>query len=149
VLTSLNQITGVDRTYADSSGTFIRLTLKPGTDPEKVISEARRVVEEQVEDRTAAPLYGNEAKQAMRQHWQYTGEAPAPSAGGETQVTDAQTGGYVGLVALLVALFLVLLGVLLWWRRDAWVWLRLRFATLGLMRRRKADEPFRSMGADC
>jgi hypothetical protein len=94
------------------------LTLRPGTDPEKVISEARRVVEERVEDRTTAPLYGTEAKQALRQKWQYTGQPAVLVATGEPQAGEARTSGHLGLVALLLALIAVVLGALLWWRRE-------------------------------
>jgi hypothetical protein len=117
VLTSLNQIYGVDHSYADSSGTLIRLTLLPGTDPEKVITEARRVVEEQVEDRTAAPLYGDTAKQALRGQWPYEGQVAQPTPAGETRATEVHPSGHLGLVALLLALIVVVLAALAWWRR--------------------------------
>jgi hypothetical protein len=83
-----------------------------------VISEARRVVEERVEDRTASPLYGTDAKQALRQQWQYKGQVAAPQSTGAPQVGEARTSGHLGLVALLLALIAVVLGALLWWRRD-------------------------------
>jgi hypothetical protein len=116
VLTSLNQIYGVDHSYADSSGTFIRLTLRPGSDPEKVITEARRVVEEQVEDRTTVPLYGQGATQALRQQWKYEGQ-PAQPAADEARPTEVHASGHLGLAVLLLALMAVVFGLLVCWRR--------------------------------
>jgi hypothetical protein len=79
--------------------------------------EARRVVEEQVEDRTTMPLRGATATQALRGPWPYEGP-PAQPAPDEARPTVALATGHLGLVALLLALVAVVLGGLVWWRRQ-------------------------------
>jgi hypothetical protein len=115
VLTSLNLVSGVDHSYTNSSGTLIRLTLKPGADPEKVVSEARRVLERVVEDRTVYPVPPGEVPEALSGEWQdrdgaverVPADAPAPDA--------PPSGGY-GWLALLLALAVVFAALWMAWR---------------------------------
>jgi hypothetical protein len=115
VLTSLNLVPGVEHSYTDESSTLIRLSLKPGADREKVVAETRRVVERVVEDRTAAPLRGPDAARALQAFWQDESRA-AESAASEELATDEDAPGSSGVVALLLALALFILGLLVWWR---------------------------------
>jgi hypothetical protein len=81
-----------------------------------VITEARRVVEEQAEDRTTVPLRGATATQALRGPWPYE-SPPAQPATDEPRPIEAHAAANLGLVALLLALVAVVGGVLVWWRR--------------------------------
>jgi hypothetical protein len=73
----MEQVTGVEVSYAnqrgsaDESGDLIRLTLRPGADPEKVVRGVQRILNEEFGDRVAAPLTGAKAAEALQgQEWQ-------------------------------------------------------------------------------
>lgn len=118
MLTRLDLVVGVDRSYADPSGSFIRLSLKAGADPERVVSEARHALEQVAEDRTAVPLRGEEATRALGQEWHDEGRV-AERAAAEALVTEVYPPEGRGLLALLLALAVVVLGLLVWWRCRA------------------------------
>jgi hypothetical protein len=84
-----------------------------------VITEARRVIEEQVEDRTTVPLRGATATHVLRGPWPYEGQPaqPAQAAADGPRPTEVAATGHLGLMALLLALIAVVLGGLVWWRR--------------------------------
>jgi hypothetical protein len=125
VLTILNQVAGVEQSYADPSGIFLRLRLRPGANADRVAGEVRRVLEQQVEDRIAVPLGGESAPAALGQEWQDEGavtERAAAEARAEAeQAAAAQASERNWLLALLalLALAAVVVGLLVWWRRRA------------------------------
>jgi hypothetical protein len=113
VLARLDQIGGVDCSFANGSGTLIRLSLRPGADPAKVTGTVRRVLSEQLSDRVPVPLGGRVAAAALqREVWRDKSQF-AESAATEmgTSVRRAP--------ALPAALLLVCAAVglgLLWWQ---------------------------------
>ena len=70
MLSSLNQLTGVADSYTNESGTLIRLTLLPGTDPGRAATAASRILRAQTGDRIAVRLKGRAAATALRaEYW--------------------------------------------------------------------------------
>jgi hypothetical protein len=74
VLARLNQIEGVDTSFANGPGSLVGLTLRPGADPAKVVREAERALREEATERGtppprgagAAPLSARAAGAALR-----------------------------------------------------------------------------------
>jgi hypothetical protein len=122
VLIQINLIEGVEQSYADDTGTLLRLNLRPGADPQKVADRARRVLEQRVEDRTVVRLRGESAAVALRQEWHDRGRVALRAEAEEQAQSEAEQpaeGNWLlWLVWLLVLLALGLL-LLVWWRRRA------------------------------
>jgi len=113
VLARLDQIDGVESSYANESGTLIRLALRPNANLTRVTGAVRRVLSEQVEDRVAMQLSGQVAAVALqRQEWRdktKVAELAATEMG-----TSARRAPWL-LAVLLLGWVAVGLG-LLWWR---------------------------------
>jgi hypothetical protein len=115
VLVSLDQIDGVDSSYANESGTLIRLSLRPGADSAKVARAVQQVLKEQVEDRVSVQLGRSAAATALQQEeWRDQSQV--------AQLAVTEVGPSIGYApVLLAALFLVWaaigLGLLYWWHR--------------------------------
>ena len=118
MLARLGQIDGVEGSYANESGTLIRLSLRPGADPERVAAEARRILSEQVEDRTAVRLDGGEAGAALRREEWRDPRRVAQSLAAETQAAEVRTSEGNTPRGVLLALLLAGIAVVLWllWR---------------------------------
>jgi hypothetical protein len=70
VLARLDQIDGVKRSYTNRSGTLIRLSATPGTDPEAVAARAEAILTQEEEDRIAVRLSREAADEALaREEW--------------------------------------------------------------------------------
>jgi hypothetical protein len=68
VLARLDRIDGVERSYANRSGTLLRLSLSPSADPDRVAGEVPQVVGGK--NRTPTRLVGQELAQALeREEW--------------------------------------------------------------------------------
>jgi hypothetical protein len=146
VLTLLDQVAGVERSYADPSGTHLRLTLCVGADPERVAQETRRILLQQVEDRTAVRLSRPAALQALRREWQDQFRVAGRAAGGAWTEGGRASSGQAGvgpstgaggapageggtdqeppperpwLLALILALMALILAYLVWRGRRA------------------------------
>jgi len=113
VLARLDQIDGVESSYANESGTLIRLALRPNANLTRVTGAVRRVLSEQVEDRVTMQLSGQVAAVALqRQEWRdktKVAELAATEMG-----TSARRAPWL-LAVLLLGWVAVGLG-LLWWR---------------------------------
>jgi hypothetical protein len=113
VLAYTDQIDGVGSSFANESGTMIRLTLRPGADPRKVAGAVRRVLREQTEDLVPVPLGDGAAAAALqREEWRdksQIAELAAMETGTDVHRTPRM------LVALFLGWVAVGLG-LLWWR---------------------------------
>jgi len=114
VLARLGQIDGVEGSYANESGTLIRLSLRPGADPERVATEARRILSEQVEDRTAVRLDGAAAGAALRREEWRDQRRVAQGLAAETQAAEVRTSEGNRLRGVLLALLLAGIAVVLW-----------------------------------
>ena len=64
MLARLDRIDGVERSYADGTGTLLRLSVAASADPDKVASEAVGVLGE---ERTPSRLAGKELDEALAQ----------------------------------------------------------------------------------
>ena len=72
MLARLDQIDGVERSYANRSGTLIRLSVAPAADPERVAREVPEVLAD--EGRGASRLAGSELEQALEgEEWRHAG----------------------------------------------------------------------------
>jgi hypothetical protein len=113
VLARLDQIDGVESSYANGSGTLIRLALRPNANLTRVAGAVRRVLNEQVEDRVPVQLSGGVAAVAIqREEWhdkRQVAELAATEMG-----TSARRAPWL-LAVLLLGWLAVGLG-LLWWR---------------------------------
>jgi hypothetical protein len=110
VLARLDQIDGVDRSFVNRSGTLIRLSLRPGSDVEKVAEESARVLSEGDADRIPGRLAEGDAREALRaEEWR-----------DQAQVAELST-IEVRTLALRLSLALLLLGaavgLAVYWRR--------------------------------
>ena len=130
MLAQLSQISGVQGTFANGSGTLVQLALAPGADPGRVILEASRSLQAQVGDRVAVPLGAKDAAAALRtEEWQdentLAKSAGAKGSGGEgsgvpateTLPAASRSGRGVWLALLLVLGVAAALGLV--WRRRA------------------------------
>jgi hypothetical protein len=133
VLVQLQQIGGVQRTYSNPSGTYVRLDLHPGADPRKVAEQAQHIVRREVDDRTLVPTQGSSASEAQRHQWQDerqvsqaaaaetradpADDSPSDGALAESSQLSEAISGHTWLVALLVAVLAVVIGWLFWQRR--------------------------------
>jgi hypothetical protein len=124
VLARLGQIDGVENSYVNESGTLIRLSLRPGVDAERVATEVRRTLKEQVEDRTAVRLGGGEASAALRrEEWRderrVAASVAAEMQAAEMRAAEGQSSEESPLRGVLLALLLGGIAVVLWllWRR--------------------------------
>jgi hypothetical protein len=116
VLARLEQIDGVECSFADESGTLIRLSLRPGADPGKVAGAVRRVLSEQAGDYVPVPLDGGAAAAALqREEWRDKSQVAEFAA--TERGTSARRAPAV-LAALLLGCAAVGLG-LLWWRHRS------------------------------
>jgi hypothetical protein len=115
VLARLDQIDGVESSFANESGTLIRLSLRPGADPGKVAGAIRRVLSEQVRDRVPVPLGERAAAAALqREEWRDKSQVTEfPATEMDTSVRRAPA----VLAVLLLGFAAVGLG-LLWWRHQ-------------------------------
>jgi hypothetical protein len=109
----MDQINGVESSYLSESGTLIRLSLRPGTDPETVTRAVRRVMTEQVEDRVPVPL-GRPAAAAAFQQQEWRGKSQVAEFAAAEMGTSTR-GVPPVVVALLLGCTALGLG-LLWWR---------------------------------
>ena len=97
MLARLNQVNGVGSSYANESGSLIRVSLRPGADPARVAAEAGRVLREQAGDRVADRL-GERATTAALQKEQWrdasqVAENSAPAArAAQTQSSATPSG---------------------------------------------------------
>jgi hypothetical protein len=114
VLARLGQIDGVEGSYANESGTLIRLSLRPGADPERVAAEARRILSEQVEDRTAVRLEGGEASAALRREEWRDERRVAESVAAEMRPAEVQASEGGTPRGVLLALLLAGIAFVLW-----------------------------------
>jgi hypothetical protein len=125
VLARLNQLTGVEASFTNASGTLIRLSLQPGADPGRVAVEASRALRAQTRDYAGVRLGGGTAATALRaEDWQDAGQvAKGLTAGTRTdptqtdplQAAEAGPQECPGLLAVLLACAAV--GLWLLWRR--------------------------------
>lgn len=114
MLARLDQIDGVESSYANGSGTLIQLALRPGADPGKVAGAAQRVLSEQVEDRVTVQLRGRAAAAALqREEWRDKSQVAELAA---TEMATPGRGAPALLAVLLVGCTAVCLGLL--WRRH-------------------------------
>ncbi len=115
MLARLDQIDGVESSYANGSGTLIRLSLRPGADLRKVTGAARRVLSEEVVGLVPVQLAGGAAARALRQEEWRDKSRVAELAALEMATPAARA---PTLLAVLLLLACAALGVgLLWWRQ--------------------------------
>jgi hypothetical protein len=114
VLARLDQIDGVESSYANGSATMIRLSLRPGADPGKVARAVQRVLSEQVEDRVSVQLGGGVAAVALRrEEWRDKSQV-AEFAATETGTFPRRAPGLLAMLLLGCAA----VGLsLIWWHR--------------------------------
>jgi hypothetical protein len=62
----LDKVGGVERSFANYTGTLIRLSLRSGADPEKVAEEARRILGEETHEGSAIRLPTDESGHALQ-----------------------------------------------------------------------------------
>jgi hypothetical protein len=120
VLARLNQINGVEGSYANEPGSLVRVSLRPDADPGKVAGAVRQVLKTEGGERDpappgeeAAPLGERAAAEALRQEqWRDSSQVArqAAEAARETSLNR--------LLALLLAGAVVLLAVLCWRSRG-------------------------------
>jgi hypothetical protein len=113
LLARLDQINGVESSFANGSGTLIRLSLRPGANPESIAREVRRVLTEQVEDRTPVQLGPKAIATALQQEeWRDKTQVA------ELARTERETSAYLGPAiwgAVLLSCTALGLGFV-WWR---------------------------------
>jgi hypothetical protein len=130
VLAHLDQIDGVEGSFANESGTLILLALQPTADAGKVAGAVRRVLTQQVRDRVPVRVGGGAAVHALEgQEWRDKSQvvkSVARSLAGsfEPVVQNATTKmpgpvsrAPTGLALLLLVCLAVGLGLLWWWHR--------------------------------
>jgi hypothetical protein len=112
VLARLNQIDGVESTDASlgiEGGSLVRVSVRRGADPAKVAEQVRRVLREEVPERTVEPVAAQTATAALeRNEWLDTGQL-ADIAARERGPWERRTSI---LLALLFAVTCVVLGLL-------------------------------------
>jgi hypothetical protein len=127
VLALLDQIDGVERSFANESGTLIQLSLRPGADPQRAVAAASHVLRQQVEDRIALPLSPTEGAAALqREEWRNENQPTTSSVAATMAPKVSPPGGQPGPRPVRRALLGLLLGCLavglwlLWrWHRNA------------------------------
>jgi hypothetical protein len=62
----MDELSGVDCSSANETGTMIRLMLRPGADPDRVAKEADRALRKKTGDRVGIILQGEPAAAALR-----------------------------------------------------------------------------------
>jgi hypothetical protein len=120
VLARLNEVSGVEGSFANQSGTLIRLSLRPGADPKRVAVEASRVLREQTGDRVGVRLEeGATAAALQREDWRDEGRvAESISAGTPTDPARAVEPRPPERHGLLIVFFgCAAVGLWLLWRR--------------------------------
>jgi hypothetical protein len=120
VLTSLNQLPGVGDSYTNESGTLIRLTILPGTDPGRAAAAASRVLRAHTGDRIAVLLKGRAAAGALRaEDWrgerQLAAGLAAATPTDATHMPEGSGRGGHGLLLVILASAAVVYWLL--WRR--------------------------------
>jgi hypothetical protein len=118
VLARLDQIDGVESSYANESGTLIRLALRPNANLTRVTGAVRRVLSEQVENRVPVQLSRQVAAVALqREEWRDKGQLAELAA--TEMSTTARRAPWL-LAVLLLGLVAVGLGFLGWrYRRKS------------------------------
>ncbi|MCI0465208.1 MAG: hypothetical protein L0Z62_50440 [Gemmataceae bacterium] len=110
MLARLDQVAGVERSLANSTGTLIWLVHRSGADPEQVAEEARRVLDEETYAGGAVRLSADESAEAVQaEEWRDLTRI------GELSVIEARTLGLRAALAL--AAVLGALGTWIAWRR--------------------------------
>jgi len=113
VLARLDQIDGVESSYANESGTLIRLALRPNANLTRITGAVRRVLSEQVEDRVPVQLSRQVTAVALqREEWRDKSQLAKLAA---TEMGTAARRTPWLLVVLLLGWAAVGLGFL-WWR---------------------------------
>jgi hypothetical protein len=109
----MDQINGVESSYLSESGTLIRVSLRPGADPETVTAAVRRVLTEQFEERVPVPLGKPAAAAAFQQQeWRDKSQVAKFAA---KEMGRSTRGVPPVVVALLLGCTALGLG-LLWWQ---------------------------------
>jgi hypothetical protein len=118
VLARLNQVNGVEYSFTNESGTLIRLSLRPRTDPGRVTAEASRALREQVGDRVGVQLGRREATAALqREEWRNESRVTESWAVGMRAAPDVRTPARRGWLTVLLGC--VAVGLWLLWRRHS------------------------------
>jgi hypothetical protein len=119
VLARLGQIDGVEESFANETGSLIRLSLRPGADSERVAAAASRVLYEQSGEHVGVRLATGESAAALRgEEWRHESQvaerAAAAKQTGAGQAPEVPTshGGMLWVFLLACAA----VGLWLLWR---------------------------------
>jgi len=81
VLARLDHIEGVERSFANRSGNLVRLSLRPGADPDKVAGDATQILSGQAKDRVPVRLSAAELSEVLqKEEWRDEGRVRELSA---------------------------------------------------------------------
>jgi hypothetical protein len=114
-LAQTDEIDGVQSSSSNRSGRLLKLALKPGADPAKVVQEVERVLIAQLEDRVPVPLAGEVAVAAAegQEWWDHSQVAEVVAA---AEIPPPVRQPAMALLLLLLWWLIVALG-LCWWQR--------------------------------